>query len=97
MTDFDQLLQRIREEAGVEGPAGIADLEALRARFDLAVQLIERRRELGFTQVQLASASGIAQAVISRIEQGNANPTMKTIGTLARTLDAKLTLTARAS
>jgi len=97
MNDFDRLLQRIHDEARGEGPEAVAHLEALKARLDLAVQLIERRRQLGMTQVQLAEASGIAQAVISRIEQGRANPTANTLNSLARSLDASLTLTARAS
>ena len=66
MTDFDRLLQQIDDEASAEGPEGLRDLETLRARLDLAVQLIARRRQLGLTQAQLAAASGIAQAVISR-------------------------------
>ena len=97
MSDFDQLLSRIRDEAEAEGPAAVAELENLRARLDLAVQLISRRREIGLTQVELAAASGIAQSAISRIEQGRANPTVSTLSALARALDASLTLTARAS
>ena len=97
MNDFDRLLRQIRDEAQAEGPEAVAHLEGLRARFDLAVQLIERRRELGMTQVQLAAATGIAQSMISRIEQGNANPTVKTLNVLAQALDLRLTLTARAS
>jgi HTH-type transcriptional regulator/antitoxin HipB len=97
VTDLDRLLQQIDDEASAEGPEGLRDIEALRARLDLAVQLIARRRQLGLTQAQLAAASGIAQAVISRIEQGSANPTVKTLNALAHALDASLTLTARAS
>jgi ribosome-binding protein aMBF1 (putative translation factor) len=33
------------------------------------------------------------QSVVSRIEQGVANPTARTLSVLARALDAKLTLT----
>jgi transcriptional regulator with XRE-family HTH domain len=35
------------------------------------------------------------QSVVSRIEQGVANPTARTLAVLARALDAKLTLTGR--
>ncbi len=97
MSEFDELLERIRCEAEAEGPAGTTDLESLRARFDLAVDLVARRREIGMTQTQLAAASGIAQSVISRIERGDANPTVKTVSAIARALDARLTLAARAS
>lgn len=37
-----------------------------------------------------ADASGIRQSEISRIESGNGNPTLKTLGALARALGAEL-------
>jgi ribosome-binding protein aMBF1 (putative translation factor) len=95
MTDFDDLFQQIEREAEAEGPAGRAHLDALRDRFDLVEQIIDRRRELHMTQGQVAEASGLHQSVVSRIEQGLANPTARTLAALARALDAKLTLTSR--
>jgi ribosome-binding protein aMBF1 (putative translation factor) len=95
MTDFDQLLEQIAAEAEAEGPAGRAHLEALRDRFDLAVQIIDRRRERQMTQQQLAEASGLHQSMVSRIEQGVANPTVRTLSALARALDARLMLSGR--
>lgn len=95
MTDFEDLLQQIEIEAEAEGPAGRAHLDELRDRFDLVVQIIDRRRELHLTQQQVAAASGLHQSVVSRIEQGVANPTARTLAVLARALDAKLTLTGR--
>jgi transcriptional regulator with XRE-family HTH domain len=47
------------------------------------------------TQHELAAASGLHQSVVSRIEQGVANPTVRTLGALARALDARLTLSER--
>src|SRR5665648_382772 len=49
MTDFEDLLHQIEEEAEAEGPAGRAHFDALRDRFDLVVQIIDRRRELHLT------------------------------------------------
>ena len=60
------------------------------ARRRLASDLIGRRQALHMTQQQLATASGIRQSEISRIESGNGNPTLKTIGTLAHALGAEL-------
>lgn len=93
MTDFDDLLRQIEEEA--EGADGRTHLDALRDRFDLAVEIIDRRRELHLTQEQVAAASGLHQSVVSRIEQGVANPTARTLAMLARALDARITLTSR--
>ena len=95
MTDFEDLLQQIEIEAEAEGPAGRAHLDELRDCFDLVVQIIDRRRELHLTQQQVAAASGLHQSVVSRIEQGVANPTARTLALLARALEAKLTLTGR--
>jgi len=95
MTDFEDLLQQIEIEAEAEGPAGRAHLDELRDRFDLVVQIIDRRRELHLTQQEVAAASGLHQSVVSRIEQGVANPTARTLALLARALEAKLTLTGR--
>ena len=36
------------------------------------------------TQTQLAEATGVQQAVISRIESGKVNPTLETMEILAR-------------
>ena len=95
MTDFEDLLHQREGDAEAEGPAGRAHLEELRDRYDLVVQVIDRRRELHLTQQQVAAASGLHQSVVSRIEQGVANPTARTLAVLARALDAKLTLTGR--
>jgi transcriptional regulator with XRE-family HTH domain len=42
---------------------------------------------------RLAAVYGVRQSEISRIEGGNGNPTLKTIGALARALGAELRLT----
>src|SRR5882672_11675343 len=49
----------------------------------LAVRLYAIRSAKGITQSELAVSSGVDQANISDIENGDANPTAKTIGRLA--------------
>jgi len=95
MTEFDDLLRQIEQEADAEGPGGRAHLDALRDRLDLAQQLIDRRLELHMTQAQVAAASGLDQSVVSRVEQGLGNPTARTLALLARALDASLALVGR--
>lgn len=95
MTDFEDLLRQIEQEVEAEGEAGREHLASLHNRFDLCEQIIDRRRELGLTQQQVAAAAGLHQSVVSRIEQGLANPTVRTLEALARALDARLTITAR--
>ena len=48
------------------------------------------RATRNMTQEQLAKASGLNQRVISRIQTGNANPTLRTIGKLARGFGKKV-------
>lgn len=94
MTTFDETYARVVAEAEAEGPEAVAELRLLEDRYRLASDLISRRRSLHMTQQQLADASGIRQSEISRIEGGNGNPTLKTLGALAHALGAKLRLTA---
>lgn len=53
----------------------------------LAQRVVERRKELGMTQGQLADEIGTSQAQVWRIESGQFNPTAKTLGRLERALD----------
>ena len=93
MTTFEEAYARVVAEAEAEGPEAIEELRILEDRYRLASDLIGRRLALHMTQQQLAAASGIRQSEISRIEGGNGNPTLKTIGALARALGAELRLT----
>jgi len=92
MTTFEETYARVVAEAEAEGPVAVAQLRMYETRYRLASDLIGRRQALHMTQQQLAAASGIRQSEISRIESGNGNPTLKTIGALARALGAELRL-----
>ena len=94
MTTYEEFHAQVVAEAEAEGPEAIAQLRMLEDRYRLASDLIGLRRARSMTQQQLAAASGIRQSEISRIESGNGNPTLKTIGALARALGAELRLTA---
>jgi DNA-binding XRE family transcriptional regulator len=63
--------------------------------YELAVQFIELRERRGMTQTELAVATGLNQADISRIEGGAANPTERTLLRIADALDADLRLVER--
>ena len=56
--------------------------------------LIAARRERGMTQQALAERVGIRQSVISRIERGGGNPSLKTLERLAQGLGLRIELTA---
>ena len=54
--------------------------------------LIDARRASGLTQKDLADRTGIAQADISKLENGNANPSLRTLQRLADGMGMKLKL-----
>ena len=58
--------------------------------FALVEMIIKKRLEHGMTQKQLAKKLGTKQPVISRLEQGNYNPSIKFLHRVAIALDADL-------
>jgi DNA-binding XRE family transcriptional regulator len=76
-------------------PGGRRQSEVFAGSYDLAVQFIELRERRGMTQAELAAATGLHQADISRIERGAANPTERTLLRIADALDAELRLIER--
>lgn len=80
-TEFDEFMTQVE---GASGAAGEAEaLAAYSEHFRLARQVIQLRQKAGWTQQQLAKASGIQQSEISRIERGQGNPTFRTLNALA--------------
>ena len=61
----------MRAEFGAEG---------VRLRFALA--LLNARESVGMTQEELADICGVSQAYISKLESGEANPTIGKIGAI---------------
>ncbi len=58
--------------------------DALEVEFSLIQALIDARESAGLTQSELAKKTGIAQGDISKIENGNGNPSIKTLKRLAK-------------
>lgn len=77
--DFNELMQQIERESQAEGPSAVAELRDLHAQHKLAADLFERRQALGLSQAALSDRCGVPQADISRIERGQANPTIATV------------------
>jgi len=61
----------------------------------LALQIAKARAKAKMTQSQLARAVGTTQSVISRIEAGNQNLTVKTLARIAAVLHATLVIALR--
>ncbi len=57
---------------------------------DVVQALIEARRASGITQRELSDLTGIAQSDISKLETGNANPSLRTLIRLAKGMGMQL-------
>ena len=79
-------------EKQLRNPKIKAEYDALEPEFTIIQAMIDARRRSGLTQEQLSERSGISQADISRLENGNANPSLKTLQRLAAGLGMKLRL-----
>ena len=67
-----------------------AEYEALEPEFAIIQAMIDARKGSGITQRQLSEKTGIAQADISKLENGSANPSLKTMQRLASGMGMKL-------
>ena len=60
-----------------------AEYDALEPEFQIIQAIVDARNRSGRTQKQLSEKTGIAQADISKLENGNANPSLRTLQRLA--------------
>jgi len=84
-----QTYKSFRKEL-LKDPAFKKAYDDLGPEFELIRSMIKKRLKKGLTQTQLAKKIGSRQPVISRLEQGTYNPTMKFLNRVAKALDAKL-------
>ena len=74
----------------MQDPQFLAEWEALEPERQIIRAILEGREEYHMTQKELAEATGINQADISRLENGTANPSLRTLKRLAAGLGMKL-------
>ena len=85
MTNFDRYLEK-----QLEDPEFKAEYEALEPEFAIVQAIINARKQKGITQKELSELTGIAQGDISKMENGNANPSIKTLKRLASAMGMSL-------
>lgn len=85
MTDFRDFLAEQLENDELR-----KEYDALEPEFAIIQAMIDARKEAGYTQKELSERSGIAQSDISKLENGNANPSIKTLQRLATALGRTL-------
>lgn len=76
-------------------PTFHVEWDALEPEFAIMQAMIDARKASGMTQQQLAEKTGIAQADISKLERGGANPSIKTLQRLAAGMGMKVHLSFR--
>lgn len=89
-TKFNDYIGEVEDKANAAGPESVARWDAFNAHYAMAREMRELRKARNLTQKQLAAASGIDQAEISRIERGQTNPTTSTLAALLGPLGARL-------
>ena len=76
----------------MQDPEFRTEWEALEPERQITRAIIEGREANDLTQKQLSEATGIAQADISRLENGTGNPSIRTLKRLAAGLGMQLKL-----
>lgn len=85
--DLDKLLERKLKDPEVK-----KEYEALEPEFDIIQAIIDARKSRNITQKELAERTGINQADISKLENGNGNPTLGLLKRLADGMDMVMKL-----
>lgn len=87
MSDLREYLSR-----QLKNPEFKKEWDALEPEFNMIQAMIDARKRCNMTQKELAERTGIDQSDISKIETGNANPSLSTLKRLAEGMDMILKL-----
>ena len=74
----------------LKNPEFKKEYDTLEPEFALVRAILDARREKGITQKELSERTGIAQGDISKLENGSANPSVKTLKRVAAALGKKV-------
>lgn len=77
----------------LKNPEFKKEWDNLEVEFQIIKAIMDGRNEKHMTQKQLSSITGISQGDISKIENGNANPSIHTLKRIANALDKEIRLT----
>ncbi len=78
MSDFNNYLKE-----QLKDPEFKKEWDSLETEYSIIQAMIDARKSSGLTQKQLSERTGIAQADISKLENGSGNPSLKTLKRLA--------------
>ena len=78
MTNFKDFLNEQLKDENLK-----KEYDALEPEFTIIKAMIDARKDTGMTQKELSEKTGINQADISKLENGTANPSLRTLQRLA--------------
>ena len=81
-----------KEYASTQSPEAKADIQEASELASFVTLIIQRRNELGLTQRELASLSGLPQSSIARLETMKTVPNIETILKIVKPLGLQLSL-----
>lgn len=87
MDDFKKFLT-----SQLENPEFKKEWDKLEPEYQIMSAMIKARNETGITQQQLSKLTGINQSNLSRIENGNGNPSLSTLQRIASAFGKKLSI-----
>ncbi|WP_314330100.1 helix-turn-helix transcriptional regulator [Abiotrophia defectiva] len=80
-------LESLKNRLASQYPDFTLDLAEEAARQEVALKLVKLRLERGLSQAQMAEKLGLRQANLSRLESGQANPTVGLLGRIVESLN----------
>lgn len=85
MSNFDEYFNEQMKDPELK-----KEYDALEPEFSIIQAMIDARKSRGITQKELSRRTGITQSDISKLENGNANPSIKTLRRLASGMGMKM-------
>ena len=90
MSDFQKLLDQALEKVNLTPVGDTPEMEEYDINAEVRDLVISARNAADLTQKQLAQRSGVSQANISKIENGNYQPSLSTLKRIAGALGKRL-------
>lgn len=90
MSDFQKLLNQALERVNLTPVDDTPEMEEYDIDAEVRDLVISARSAANLTQKQLAQRSGVSQANISKIENGNYQPSLSTLKRIAGALGKRL-------
>ena len=90
MSDFQKLLDQALEKVNLTPVDDTPEMEEYDIDAEVRDLVVSARSAANLTQKQLAQRSGVSQANISKIENGNYQPSLSTLKRIAGALGKRL-------